>query len=1118
MNRMEEKREAAFQVRVWEEEREIPTYGVGEPEKNPMFLEKRVYQGSSGSVYPYPVVDKIRDEKKPQSYRLVFLENEYLQIAILPQLGGRIYRALDKTNDYDFVYYNRVIKPALVGLTGPWISGGIEFNWPQHHRPNTFGPVSYTVKHNADDSKTVWVSEIDRMYGTKMAAGFTLFIGKAYLEIQVQLYNRTPEPQTFLWWANPAVSVNEHTQSIFPPDVHAVFDHGRRDVSRFPIATGTYYKVDYSSGVDISWYKNIPVPTSYMVYHSDYDFVGGYDHSRHAGILHVANHHISPGKKQWTWGNGAFGKAWEQNLTDDNGPYVELMTGVYTDNQPDFSWLQPYEEKSFKQYFMPYKAIGVVKNASVDAVVNLELDEAQRAAVLQVYATSAFPGAIIELKSQRQVYVKETVTLSPTQIFATAVSLLADDQLHDLTVIVQDEHGKRLLTYQPEQPKIEKLPEAAKPLPMPEELSNNEALYLAGLHLEQYRHATRQPELYYQEGLRRDPGDIRINVAYGTLLLRRGLFHESEMLFHAAIASMTRYNANPYEGEAYYQLGLSLKLQGRFDEAFTALYKAVWSATWQESGYFTLAQIACTRREYAEALELVERSLIRNSRNYKVRHLKVALLRKLGQREEALRFAEETTQCDITDFATYNERYLLYLDLAEKKLAQAERDTLTHLLGNNVHNFIALASDYSHSGLYEEAIELLDQLYVRADDSVYSMVHYYLGYLHEKLGQVDRAQSYRQKGRSADTTYSFPNSLDDLIVLESTLLADPADSRAQYYLGNLLYDKRRHTDAIRHWEIARELDEHFATVHRNLALAYYNVTGQPERALDSLARAFACGPNDARVLYELDQLYKRLGYTHEQRLSCLQDHWQLVTERDGLYLEYVILLNTVKQHERALTLLAEHIFHPWEGGEGKVTGQYVFALVELGKRCLHEGQNKAALEMLEQALVYPENLGEGKLAGTKANHVYYYLGCAYEQLGDPTKATEHFRTAAQGNEEPAGAMFYNDQPADMIFYQGLAWQKLHDTNEARRRFNKLRDYGERHLYDNVKIDYFAVSLPDFLVFENDLQKLHEIHCYYMMGLGHLGLQEYTQARTCFSRVLELDLNHQGALVHLEMCQ
>ena len=228
-----------------------------------MFLEKRVYQGSSGKVYPHPVIDKIYDEKEDQTYHAVYLENEYLKIMVLPELGGRIQRATDKTNNYDFVYYNHVIKPALVGLAGPWISGGIEFNWPQHHRPSTYDPVSWHFSENEDGSCTVYVSEVENMFRTKGMAAFTLYPGKAYLEIKAQLYNRTNMEQTFLWWANPAVPVNDYTQSVFPPDVHAVMDHGKRDVSRFPIATGTYYKMDYSEGVDISRYKNIPVPTSY---------------------------------------------------------------------------------------------------------------------------------------------------------------------------------------------------------------------------------------------------------------------------------------------------------------------------------------------------------------------------------------------------------------------------------------------------------------------------------------------------------------------------------------------------------------------------------------------------------------------------------------------------------------------------------------------------------------------------------------------------------------------------------------------------------------------------------------------------------------------------------------
>jgi len=442
---------------VWAETIMLPTYGIGKADKNPMFLEKRVYQGSSGKVYPLPVVDKILDEKTDQPYTAVYLENDYLRVMVLPELGGRIQRAMDKTNGYDFVYYNEVIKPALVGLTGPWISGGIEFNWPQHHRPTTYGPTDYRLIEHEDGSCAVELSEVDQMYGTKGKMTFTLYPDRAYIEIKGQLYNRTNLPQTFLWWANPAVAVNDNTQSVFPPDVTAVFDHGKRDVSTFPIATGVYYKHDYGAGVDISRYKNIPVPTSYMCAHSDYNFVGGYDYGVGAGILHIADHHISPGKKQWTWGNGDFGRAWDRNLTDENGPYIELMTGMFCDNQPDFTWLKPYEEKTFTQYFMPYKAAGYVKNASTEAVLNLEKKE--NAAEFTVYATGVYKDARVVLTENGRVVYDRTLTLSPVDVLKDSVISDADETA--LCLAVYDCRGRKLLDYAPQEKKIEKIPDPA---------------------------------------------------------------------------------------------------------------------------------------------------------------------------------------------------------------------------------------------------------------------------------------------------------------------------------------------------------------------------------------------------------------------------------------------------------------------------------------------------------------------------------------------------------------------------------------------------------------------------------------------------------------------------------
>lgn len=1102
-------------VKVWETSVLIPTYEAGAADPNPMFLEKRVYQGSTGRVYPHPVIESISDVKVDKNYKLVILENEYVRIEIMPEIGGRIYRALDKTNNYDFVYYNRVIKPALVGLAGPWISGGIEFNWPQHHRPNTFGPVEYRYEQAEDGSATVWVSEIDRMYGTKVTAGFKLYPGKAYLEINAQLYNRTPEPQTFLWWANPAVAVNDDTQSVFPPDVTAVFDHGKRDVSRFPIATGTYYKHDYSEGVDISRYKNIPVPTSYMAYKSDYNFVGGYDHGVQAGLLHVANHHISPGKKQWTWGNGEFGQAWDRQLTDEDGPYIELMTGVYTDNQPDFTWLQPYEEKTFTQYFMPYKNIGVVKNASIEAAVNLEVDAEAGQAVIQVYATSLMEQVKVELKGANRKYVEQVLTLSPNDAFKESIQLDSGEQEHDLKLTVRAADGRLIIAYQPKRPDIERVPDAAKPLAEPHELHTTEELYLAGLHLEQYRHATFEPEDYYLEGLKRDKGDIRLNVAYGTLLLRRGLYIESEQYFRAAIERLTWRNPNPYDSEAYYQLGVALRGQNRLEEAFTAFHKAVWSAAWQDAGYFSLAQIASQKGDYREALDLVERSLIRNSRNYKARNLKAAMLRKLGLYDQAQAFALETTRLDIADFGAYNEQALA-LDALEDSAAREVLADLYLLMRDDAHNYLNLISDYMNSGLLEEAI-VVGERAIQGGKSVYPMIHYALGELYTLTDQPKKAEEQRRAGQSADPTYCFPNTLFELALLESTILSSPEDDKVFYYLGNFYYDKKRPVEAIASWERSRELRGDFATVHRNLGLAYFNKQGDPQAAMKALEQAYACSPEDVRILFELDQLRKKLAWSSNERLEILESKLHQVEQRDDLFVEYVTLLNNLERYEEAIAALSSRNFHPWEGGEGKVTGQYKFAHTELGKQHLLAGRYAEAVAEFQQALVYPLNLGEGKLAGAQENNIYYYLGTAYEGLKLEKEMLDSYITASQGLEEPTSAMYYNDQPPEMIFYQGLAWLKLHNVKEAKRRFNKLIDYAEKHIFDEIKIDYFAVSLPDFLVFEDDLNRRNVIHCRYMRGLGLLGLGNTEEASDELEAALRMEPNHQGAIIHHRLC-
>lgn len=1184
---------------IREEMINIPTYGVGPMDKNPMFFEKRVYQGSSGKVYPLPVIDKILDDKEDKQYKIIILENNYIQVQVMPEIGGRIYRAFDKTNGYDFVYYNQVMKPALVGLTGPWVSGGIEFNWPQHHRPNTYGPVQYKIDNTRKDKKTVWLSERDRMYGTQVTTGISIYDDSSVIEIHSELYNPTDDAQTFLWWANPAVSVHDETQSIFPPDVHAVMDHGKRDVSRFPIATGTYYKMDYSSGVDISRYKNIPVPTSYMAYHSDYDFVGGYDWRAQAGILHVADHHIAPGKKQWTWGCGEFGQAWDRNLTDEDGPYIELMTGVFTDNQPDFTWLAPQTGKSFTQYFMPYREIGQVKYANRDFAISLD-KLSSGDFQLGIYASSISADTRIIARTPDGTILDQTYSLSPANV--SKFKIMTERPEHEIMIEVTSPDRKSLL-HKLAEPKTHDTPAKAVAIDSPESLPSTEALYLAGIHLEQYRHATFDPEQYYLEGLKRDPGDIRINNAYGNLLFRRGQFTEALKHFTLAKATISRHNSNPYDGEVYFNLGKVHQTMEQDDQAYDNYYKACWSDAWKTQGYTKLAQICIKRGDLEQAIEFAQEALYSGQKNFAARaalttaqRLMAAAasvggneaagevsvvggneaageVRVVGGNEatgevsntkhywlaEARRTALQTLAFDQLNTAALYEI---------TKLDKSYQETLDQALRGDPHNYITLATIYMEMGQYQEATTILDG-YISASSKPYAMTLYYQAYcqykiartaevrgVQMKMAHMKMAQTTKQKAAitdkspssddlaeawaraaAADSAYCFPNSVTDYIVLTEARRQNPRDARAPYYLGCLLYDKKLHQEAGELWEESARLDGKFPTVFRNLALFQANKLGDKQSAQSNLERAFKLDRADARVFYELCDLYKKIGMAPGELIAIMEANLALVNSRDDLTINYVELLNMIGQYERAIEILTTRKFHPWEGGEGKIPTQHIEARIGLARQLLADRSAAApsaaeqALHHLEQATIYYENFGEGKLTGAQENNIYYYMGLAWQQLNIPAKANDCWLLASSGLSEPTSAMYYNDQPPHMIFYQGLALLALGRDDEAKSRFNKLINYGEDNMNKQQKMDYFAVSMPDFMVFDTDLNDRNKTHCHYMIGLGKLGHSMIDrvdnselsykcitekEAKAAFDAALEITPNHSGVINHMKL--
>lgn len=600
----------------------------------------------------------------------------------------------------------------------------------------------------------------------------------------------------------------------------------------------------------------------------------------------------------------------------------------------------------------------------------MNLEVSGRQARVGACSCEVLPDASVVLTAGDRTLLRRTGDLAPGEPCIRTVDLPEDIRETDLTLVVHDRQGRELICYRPERLEEKSIAEPATEPPAPEKIASTDELYLTGLHLKQYRHATRSPEPYWQEALRRDPGDVRNNNALGLVHLRGGEFQRAEHHFRQAIRRLTLRNPNPYDGEAYYNLGLTLKYQGRLLEAYAAFYKAAWNYGWRSASYYALAEIDCSRRDYQLALDHLDRSLATNIASLKTRNLKATILRRLKRYDLAEVLARETVSMDPLDLWSRHEMVLVRRARGDSEGSESCRRELSAWMRNEVQTHLDIAFDYAGAGLFEEAIELLERLVEgRAPGTAaYPMLLYSLGFFYQQTSRFEEAHARYRQGGQAPPDYCFPARLEEMIVLEGAQAANPNDAKAAYYLGNLLYDKRRYADAIQQWERSTALDPDFSITWRNLGIAYFNIRHEPVKAAECYRRAFAAHPRDARLLFEMDELSKRLGTPPEERLAHLEQHRDLVSQRDDLTVEFVTLYNQVGKSAQALEVFQSRRFHPWEGGEGLVSGQYVWTRVLLGCECLEAKNSEEALAHFEAARDYPENLGEGKHLLTPENH------------------------------------------------------------------------------------------------------------------------------------------------------
>jgi tetratricopeptide (TPR) repeat protein len=924
--------------------------------------------------------------------------------------------------------------------------------------------------------------------------GITAFPGRSYFEAEVKIHNPTPFTNTFLYWANVAAHTNENYQVIFPPSVNIATYHAKNSFTHWPFSTEIYNGQDFTKGVDISWWKNSPNSNSFFAYDLKEDFMGGYDHGRETGTVHIGDHNIVKGAKLWEWGSGVRGQTTEARLTDNDGPYVEIMVGAFSDNQPDYSWIRPYEVKTFKQYWYPVKDIQGFKNANLNGAVNLEAREKNQV-FLGYCLTKKVGRAAVILKNKEKIIFSKEQQISPENAFTQLIKIDEPFDLTDLyTEISDSETGEVLVSYKPVSfKKAEELPEIVKRPPLPKDIETIEELYLTGSRIEQFYNPTLDAMEYYQEALKRDPSDIRTNTAVGNIYLKNGDNKSARTCFSRAVKRLTKDYTRPSACEALYLQGLTLKAMGLYDEAVDTLYRATWDYAYHSAAYLELARISSLKGDLQKALNQINESLSTNSRNNSSMELKSSILRRLGNYKEAMEALAGLPENDPLDFRAENEKYLILKESGDTQGAEKPLADLKLKMRDFDQNYLELGIAYLNDGLTDEAEEVF-----RRFTGKNPLVCYYLGFIQDKKGNKTEATKLFKDGSDMSVDYVFPFRLETAKVLKLASEYHADDAKPWYYLGNLLYDKQP-GKAIEAWENAVRLDPSLAIAHRNLGWGYYHHQGDGLKAIASYEKALSLKKDEPVYYEELDALYEMSNAPVEKRLTLFEESNDIVSKRDDAFARQITVLTLAGKPEKSVEYLTGRKFN-YREGSSRVRDIIIDAHLMLGKKYFGEKKYDKALEEFLLAQVPEEEAGESR-SGNRNLQVDYFIGMAYDALGNRSKAKKYY--ALSTVQESGNSSFIK-------YFQGLSWLKLGKKTDAADAFNALITEGEREIKQSSsgEVDFFA----KFGTKEAENARLS--NAYLLKGLGYKGLGNTTAAKDNLQKAVELSASNLYAITEL----
>lgn len=912
-------------VRVWQDVIELPTYTEGAPNPNAPFD-----LFSFGRFnYPYPIRDALTNQREVVRWRAVHLENDYLRLTVLPDLGGHVYSCLDKRNGREMFYANRSIKKALIGYRGAWAAFGVEFNFPVSHNWMSMSPVDFATSQDADGSGSISIGNTDQVYGSRWRVELRLRPGRSILEEQVDLYNQSDVRHRYYWWTNAAVQAWADSRLVYPTEVMAT--HGFTAVEPWPIDR---------KGRDLSVIRNqSDGPVSLFTYKTREGFVGVYHPQTGSGTVTVTSPAQLPVHKVWSWGYDRGAANWRTALSDDDSGYVELQSGLFR-NQETYAFLEPQETVRFSEYWLPVRDLGGITRATRDAIVHIERPS-ENAVRIALDVTRDLPDAHLTVRRRDVTFLERTVSLSPREVWRADVTAGAP-----VTFELTDSSGQVLLRHT--EKTFDLTPASDVRLGATDEGTRaaaeaSEATIEDGTtdELEGRRLVAMSR---YETALARAPRSAALLKAGGRLAVALGWADAGGDAARRAIDWLEgAYTRNTTDFETRYYLGVALAAAGRLAAARPHLEAAARFRLTRTAASLALARLDAADRP-EQALEELAAATGSCPGCSIAGGLESALLRRLHRTAEARDGARRWHLVDPTSS-------LLRYELTRS----GEQDPrLWEHLGADANRALDLVDQYLAMGGYEDALALLDREYPTVDPPLREpgavtpgespLVAYYRGYVRERLGQSG-ARDYETASRLS-TRYVFPHRRSAYAVLHAAIAANPADSTARFLLGSNYLASGLVGPAIDAWQSVRRARPAIPTLHRNLALALLSGRRDFAAARSVLMEGAAADRDNQDIYLTLDGVLSAAGASAQERAAALERF--PAPDRMPAALVYKLALARAEGGDAAA---AERLFHdrffPSEEGGTSVRAVYLQTRLASAAWASTHGTCPGALEIVE---------------------------------------------------------------------------------------------------------------------------------------------------------------------------